>query len=90
MNSKTKRRNKAVAMLLTLVMGGSLTTPFMVSVLAEALPAGETVQMDSGAEDAHQASAPDNTPAEATMPEEELTTLSEGTMAVLADDKETG
>lgn len=90
MNSKTKRRNKAVAMLLTLVMGGSLTTPFMVSVLAEALPAGETVQMDSGAEDAQQASAPDNTPAEATMPEEELTTLSEGTMAVLADDKETG
>ena len=41
MNRKTKRRNKAVAMLLALVMGGSMTAPFVASVLAEALPAGD-------------------------------------------------
>lgn len=82
MNRKTKRMNKAVAMLLALVMGGSMAAPFVASVLAEALPVGE-------AEDAQQDSAPDNTPAEATMPEEEPATPPEGEAAVLAENEET-
>lgn len=92
MNRKTKRRNKAVAMLLALVMGGSMAAPFVASTLAEALPAGEAVQMDSEVEDAQQVSAPDNTPAEAekaAMPEEEPATPPESAAAVLADDEET-
>lgn len=90
MNRKTKRWNKAVAMLLALVMGGSMAAPFVASVLAEALPAGEAVQMDSEAEDAQQDSAPDNTPAEAAMREEEPVAPQESAAAVLADDEETG
>lgn len=89
MNRKTKRRNKAVAMLLALVMGGSMAVPFVASVLAEALPVGEAVQMDSEAEDAPQDSAPDNTPAEAAMREEEPVAPQESAAAVLADDEET-
>ena len=93
MNRKTKRRNKAVAMLLALVMGGSMAAPFVASVLAEALPTGDTVQMDSEAEDARQDSATDNTPAEAekaAMPEEEPATPPESAAAVMADNEETG
>ena len=81
MNRKTKRRNKAVAMLLALVMGGSMAAPFVVSVLAEALPAGDAVQMDS-----------QDSPAEAeraAMPEEESATQPESAVAVLAEDEET-
>lgn len=81
MNRKTKRRNKAVAMLLALVMGGSMAAPFVASVLAEALPAGDAVQMDS-----------QDSPAEAeraAMPEEESATQPESAVAVLAEDEET-
>ena len=81
MNRKTKRRNKAVAMLLALVMGGSMAAPFVASVLAEALPAGDAVQMDS-----------QDSPAEAeraAMPEEEPATPPESAVAVLAEDEET-
>ena len=89
MNRKTKRRNKAVAMLLALVMGGSMAAPFVASVLAEALPTGEAVQTDSEVEDAQQDSAPDNTPAEATVPEAEPSAPPEGEAAVLAENEET-
>ena len=81
MNRKTKRRNKAVAMLLALVMGGSMAAPFVASVLAEALPAGDAVQMDS-----------QDSPAEterAAMPEEEPAAPPESAAVVLAEDEET-
>ena len=82
MNRKTKRWNKAVAMLLALVMGGSMAAPFVASVLAEALPAGDAVQMDS-----------QDSPAEtekAAMPDDEPATPPESAAAVLDEDEETG
>lgn len=88
MNRKTKCRNKLVAMLLALMMGGSMTTPLVAQVLAEALPAGEAVQMDDGAQGSGQ-----DSPAEAegmAAPEDETTSLPENAKmdvsAVLADD----
>lgn len=64
MNRKTKRRNKAVAMLLALVMGGSMAAPFVASVLAEALPA-----------EAERAAMPEEEPA--TQPESAVAVLAE-------------
>ena len=64
MNRKTKRRNKAVAMLLALVMGGSMAAPFVASVLAEALPA-----------EAEGAAMPEEEPA--TQPESAVAVLAE-------------